>query len=165
MRRLDGRPLIYSSLGTLQNGKTNLFESFVEACNGLDVQLVVAGRSRESLGPLPENVIAASYAPQLELLEKASLTVTHGGLNTVLDSLSCGVPMIVVPLTYEQPAIARRVASIGAGKVLPLSGVTSQRLRTEMGLVRSCGAYAPSGERAAASYRARRGGRPSCATY
>ena len=141
--RLDGRPLIYSSLGTLQNAKTNLFQSFVEACNGLDVQLVIAGRNQESLGPLPENVIATSYAPQLELLEKASLTVTHGGLNTVLDSLSCGVPMIVVPLTYEQPAIAMRVARIGAGKVLPLSCVSSQRLRTEIGQVSSCSAYAP----------------------
>ena len=108
--RLDGRPLIYASLGTLQNQKTSLYQCFVEACEDLDVQLVIAGRDPESLGPLPENVIAAAYAPQLELLEKASLTLTHGGLNTVLDSLSCGVPMVVVPLTYEQPAIAARGA-------------------------------------------------------
>ena len=115
---------------------------------------MIAGRNQESLGPLPENVIATSYAPQLELLEKASLTVTHGGLNTVLDSLSCGVPMIVVPLTYEQPAIAMRVARIGAGKVLPLSCVSSQRLRTEIGQVSSCSAYAVRAKGMAASIRA-----------
>jgi len=152
--RLDGRPLIYSSLGTLQNSKTNLFKCFVEACNGLDVQLVIAGSNQESLGPLPENVIATSYAPQMELLEKASLTVTHGGLNTVLDSLSCGVPMIVVPLTYEQPAIAMRVARIGAGKVVPLSCVSSRRLRTEIGRVSSCSAYTARAQGLAASIRA-----------
>jgi zeaxanthin glucosyltransferase len=139
--RLDGRPLIYSSLGTLQHGKTNLFQCFVEACKDLDVQLVIAGRSPESLGPLPENVIATVYAPQLELLKRASLTVTHGGLNTVLDSLSCGVPMIVVPLTYEQPAIAMRVQRIGAGEMLPISRLTPQRLRTEIGSVRSNSNY------------------------
>jgi zeaxanthin glucosyltransferase len=140
--RLDGRPLIYSSLGTLQNTKTNLFHCFVEACAALDVQLVIAGRSQESLGPLPENVIAAVYAPQLELLEKACLTVTHGGLNTVLDSLSCGVPMIVLPLTYEQPAISMRVARSGAGTVLPPSRASAQALRSEIAKVRASNAYA-----------------------
>ena len=139
--RLDGRPLIYSSLGTLQNQKTNLYQCFVEACADLDVQLVIAGRSPESLGPLPGNVIAAAYAPQLELLEKASLTLTHGGLNTVLDSLKCGVPMVVVPLTYEQPAIAVRVARVGAGEVLPLSRVSPNGLRTEIRKIMAVDAY------------------------
>ncbi len=152
--RLDGRPLIYSSLGTLQNQKTNLYQCFVEACADLDVQLVIAGRSPESLGPLPENVIAAAYAPQLELLEKASLTLTHGGLNTVLDSLKCGVPMVVVPLTYEQPAIAVRVARIGAGEVLPLSRVTPRRLGAEIRKTMDVAAYRVNARVIAASIRA-----------
>lgn len=149
--RLDGRPLIYSSLGTLQNARTNLFQCFAEACKGMDVQLVIAGRSPESLGPLPENVIATSYAPQLELLKKASLTVTHGGLNTVLDSLSCGVPMIVVPLTYEQPAIAMRVVRIGAGEMVPLSRSTPQRIRTAIRNLRSESMYTVRAEAMAVS--------------
>jgi MGT family glycosyltransferase len=139
--RLDGRPLIYASLGTLQNQKTNVYQCFVEACADLEVQLVIAGRSPESLGPLPENVIATAYAPQLELLKKASLTLTHGGLNTVLDSLTCGVPMILIPLTYEQPAIAARVARIGAGEILHLSGVTPDGLRTEIGKITTAEGY------------------------
>ena len=151
--RLDGRPLIYSSLGTLQNQKTNLYQCFVEACADLDVQLVIAGRSPESLGPLPENVIAAAYAPQLELLEKASLTLTHGGLNTVLDSLSCGVPMILVPLTYEQPAIAARVARVGAGEILPLSGLSPHGLRTEIRKIMAVETYSVNARAMAASIR------------
>jgi len=151
--RLDGRPLIYSSLGTLQNQKTNLYQCFVEACADLEVQLVIAGRSPESLGPLPENVIAAAYAPQLELLEKASLTLTHGGLNTVLDSLSCGVPMVLVPLTYEQPAIAMRVARIGAGEILPLSRVSPHGLGTEIKRITADDAYSVNARVLAASIR------------
>ena len=151
--RLDGRPLIYSSLGTLQNQKTNLFQCFVEACADLDVQLVIAGRSPESFGSLPENVIAAAYAPQLELLEKASLTLTHGGLNTVLDSLSCEVPMVLVPLTYEQPAIAVRVARIGVGEILPLSRVSPHGLRTEIKKVMAVDSYRLNARVLAASIR------------
>ena len=151
--RLDERPLIYSSLGTLQNQKTNLYQCFVEACADLDVQLVIAGRSPESLGPLPENVIAAAYAPQLELLEKASLTLTHGGLNTVLDSLSCGVPMVLVPLTYEQPAIAARVVRIGAGEILPLSRVSAGGLRTEIRKITAVDSYRANARAIAASIR------------
>jgi zeaxanthin glucosyltransferase len=103
---------------------------------------------------LPENVIAAAYAPQLELLEKASLTLTHGGLNTVLDSLSYGVPMVVVPLTYEQPAIAVRVARIGAGGILPPSRLSPQRLGTEIRKIRSIPAYSMKTLQMAASIRA-----------
>ena len=151
--RLDGRPLIYSSLGTLQNTKTNLFQCFIEACAGLDVQLVIAGRSQESLGPLPENVIAAAYAPQLELLEKACLTITHGGLNTVLDSLSCGVPMIVLPLTYEQPAISMRVVRSGTGIMLRPSRLSAQTLRNEIANVRASNAYVVQARKIAAATR------------
>jgi MGT family glycosyltransferase len=152
--RLDERPLIYASLGTLQNQKTDLFRCFVEACEGLDIQLVIAGRSPESMGPLPENVIAAAYAPQLELLERASLTLTHGGLNTVLDSLSCGVPMILVPLTYEQPAIAARVARVGAGEILCLSHLSPERLRTEICKIGAADAYSVKARAMMASIRA-----------
>jgi MGT family glycosyltransferase len=151
--RLDSRPLIYASLGTLQNQKTKLFKCFVEACQDLDIQLVIAGCSPLALDPLLENVIAAAYVPQLEVLEKASLTLTHGGLNTVLDSLSCGVPMVVIPITYEQPAIAMRVAHIGAGKILPLSQVSSGALRTEIGKIRVAERYGVNARGMAASIR------------
>jgi zeaxanthin glucosyltransferase len=129
---LDGRPLVYASLGTLQNKNPKLFHCFAEACRGLDVQLVIAGIDQKTLGSLPQNVLAVSYAPQLELLPKASLTLTHGGLNTVLDSLAAGVPLIAMPITYEQPAIAQRVRWVGAGEMLPAANLNPQRLKTEI---------------------------------
>ena len=40
--RLDGRPLILSSLGTLQNRRLPLFQAIAGACADLDVQLVLS---------------------------------------------------------------------------------------------------------------------------
>lgn len=131
--RLDGRPLVYASLGTLQNRKHWVFRCFAEACAGLPVQLVIAhggGLDEAAAAALPGNPVAVAYAPQREVLARARLTLTHAGLNTVLDSLTYGVPLIAVPITYEQPAIASRVRWCGAGRVLSLSSLTMERLRS-----------------------------------
>jgi zeaxanthin glucosyltransferase len=130
--RLDGRPLVYASLGTLQNNREPLFRCFAAACEGLDVQLVIShggGLTADQTRDFPGNPLVVSYAPQYELLSRAALTITHAGLNTVLDSMANGVPVITVPNTYEQPAIARRVEWTGAGRVLPLRGLKPQRVR------------------------------------
>jgi zeaxanthin glucosyltransferase len=130
--KLDGRPLIYASLGTLQNQKEHLFRAFAEACRSLPVQLVMThggGLSEEAANSFPGDPIVVSYAPQLEVLAKADLTLTHAGLNTVLDSLSCGVPLIAIPITYEQPAIASRIRWTGVGEVLSLKNLRVSRLK------------------------------------
>jgi MGT family glycosyltransferase len=130
--RLDGRPLVYASLGTLQNGKDRVFRLFAEACLGLDVQLVIThggGLDENTASSLPGNPVVVSYAPQLDVLARARLTLTHAGLNTVLDSLACGVPLVTVPITYEQPAIAKRVEWSGTGRVVPFSKLQLASLR------------------------------------
>ena len=63
-----------------------------------------------------------------ELLERAHLTLTHAGLNTVLDSLAHGVPMVAVPITYEQPAIARRVEWHACGESISLAQLNVRRV-------------------------------------
>jgi zeaxanthin glucosyltransferase len=76
------------------------------------------------------NAIAVGYAPQLELLQRASLTITHAGLNTVLESLNNGVPMVAIPITNDQPGVAARIAWTGTGEVIPLKQVSVPRLQT-----------------------------------
>jgi zeaxanthin glucosyltransferase len=130
--QLDGRPLVYASLGTLQNTREPLFRCFAEACVGMDVQLVIShggGLSDRAAASLPESPLVVTFAPQVELLARAALTITHAGLNTVLDSLANGTPIVAIPLTYEQPAIARRVEESRSGAVIALRKLTPERLR------------------------------------
>lgn len=154
--RLDGRPLVYGSLGTLQNRREETFRCFAEACLGLDVQLVLThggGLDERAASSLPGDPLVVSYAPQLDLLSRASLTLTHAGLNTVLDSLACGVPLVAVPITYEQPAIASRVQWCGAGRVAPFSRLNPERLRTALCNVLTDPAYRASAQRVRNSIR------------
>lgn len=130
--RLDGRPLIYASLGTLQNGSERIFRKIAEACAGLDSQLVISlggGLDPRKLGELPGNPLVVNYAPQLELLKRAALVVTHSGLNTVLESLSEGVPMVCIPLGNDQPGVAARVRARGACIVVPPHRLKTHSLR------------------------------------
>lgn len=130
--RLDGRPLIYASFGTLQNRVAEDFQTIARACEGTGAQLVMStgkGIRPEALGPLPGNPVVVDYAPQGELLKRASLAITHAGLNTVLDALTEGVPMVTVPVTNEQPGIAARVAWVGAGEMIPRSRFSLDTLR------------------------------------
>ena len=131
--RLDGRPIVYGSLGTLQGAREHVFRCFAEACQQLDAQLVIShggGLTDAQSASLPGNPLVVPYAPQEELLRRAHLTLTHAGLNTVLDSLAHGVPIVAVPITFEQPAIARRVERAGVGRSIALTQLTAQRLRT-----------------------------------
>jgi zeaxanthin glucosyltransferase len=130
--KLTGKPLVYASLGTLQNRRAPVFRCFAEACRGLEAQLVITHGG--SLKPaeaasLLGDPLVVPYAPQLEVLRRAALTLTHGGLNTVLDSLTQSVPIVAIPITYEQPAIANRVEWTGVGKSLPLSELNPGDLR------------------------------------
>jgi zeaxanthin glucosyltransferase len=129
--KLTGQPLIYASMGTLQNRLTNVFQQIASACARLDVQVVISlggSASPESLPNLPGNPLVVSYAPQLQILEKATLTITHAGMNTALESLTYGVPMVAIPVTNDQPGIASRIAWTGAGEVIPLGKLSANRL-------------------------------------
>jgi MGT family glycosyltransferase len=129
--RLDGRPLVYASMGTLQNRLRHVYAAITEAARGLDVQLVLALGSPAAALDLrpPENVIVVPFAPQLDLLDRAAAVVTHAGLNTALEALSRGLPMVCLPVTNDQPGVARRVEYLGAGLVLAAGRATDGRVR------------------------------------
>jgi zeaxanthin glucosyltransferase len=129
--RLDGRPLIYASIGTLQNRLLRVLQILLDAVAGLRAQVVLAlGRND---GPVPErvpaNTLVCGYAPQLALVRRASLVVTHAGLNTTLESLAAGVPLVALPITNDQPAIGARIRHTGVGEVMSCMRVTPAGLR------------------------------------
>jgi MGT family glycosyltransferase len=143
--RLDpDRPLVYASMGTLQNGILRTFRMIAEARAGLDVQLVISlggGQDPALLGDLPGDPVVVGYAPQLELIGRAALTITHGGLNTALESLAQGVPMVVLPVTYDQPGVGARVERAGVGRSIPVGRLTVGRLRDAVRAVLGDPAY------------------------
>ena len=142
--RLDGRPLIYASLGTLQNGSERIYKTIAKACEGLNAQLLISlggGLDPASLGKLSGSPLLVSYAPQLDILKRATLVITHAGLNTVLESLSEGVPMVAIPLAHDQPGVAARLKARGAGRVVSRRRLTSARLRDAIALVLHDGRY------------------------
>jgi zeaxanthin glucosyltransferase len=149
--RLDqGRPLVYASMGTLQNGVLQTFRMIAEACVcvGVDLQLVISlggGQDPALLGDLPGDPIVVGYAPQLELIQRSALTISHGGLNTALESLAWGVPMVVLPVAYDQPGVGARVEWSGVGRSIPVGRLTVDRLRDAVRTVLGNPAY---GERA-----------------
>jgi len=106
------------------------FERIAAACAGLDTQLVIAtGHFDGVLPKFAGDAVVVSYAPQMELLSRAALTITHAGLNTTMQSLFFGVPMIAIPMTHDQPAIAARIGWTGAGLVIAPGQSSVTRLR------------------------------------
>jgi zeaxanthin glucosyltransferase len=131
--QLTGQPLIYASLGTVQNRLLGTFEAIAEACQNLNAQLVLSlggGNSPDALPKFPGAPIVVGFAPQLALLQKATLTITHAGMNTTLESLAQGVPMVAIPIANDQPGVAARIAWTGTGEVVSLKKLTVPKLRT-----------------------------------
>ena len=73
--------------------------------------------------------LVVRYAPQLEIVKRAAVVITHAGLNTVLESLAEGVPMVALPLGNDQPGVAARIAARGAGVVIPQKKLSAKKLR------------------------------------
>jgi UDP:flavonoid glycosyltransferase YjiC (YdhE family) len=80
----------------------------------------------ESESPL--GMVVQSLA-QLGKLKKTTLTITHAGMNTTLESLSNGVPMVAIPIANDQPGVAARIAWTGAGEFISLSRLSVPKLR------------------------------------
>ena len=130
--KLTGQPLIYASLGTLVNGLTNVYGKILEAVSEFpDMQVVLSvGKNVNpgDLGPIPSNTIVVRVAPQLELLKRAALCITHAGLNTALEALAQGVPMVAIPIGYDQPGVAARIAYHGVGEFVEIGNLAASSL-------------------------------------
>jgi zeaxanthin glucosyltransferase len=130
--RLTGEPLIYASMGTLVNGLTDVFRIILEAAAAIKGrQLVLSIGSNiqmDDIGPIPASAIVVSKAPQIELLKRAELCITHAGINTTLESLALGVPMVAIPVGFDQPGIAARIVYHGVGKSVPVGSMNKEDL-------------------------------------
>lgn len=116
----DARPLVFASFGTLQGRRFATFRRVARACRALGVQLWVAhcgGLDGEQAAALRADGAdwVTDFVPQAAVLRQADVVVTHAGLNTVLESLCAGVPMLALPMAFDQPGVAARLVHHGAG--------------------------------------------------
>ena len=113
--------LIYISMGTVMSEMPELYKTLINALKDMDAQIVISAGSRispEMLGTLPEHVSVHSFVDQIGVLEKADVFISHCGMNSVNESLYFGVPLLMIPQTNEQQAVAKRTEEMGAGILL-----------------------------------------------
>ncbi|GIQ69574.1 glycosyl transferase family 1 [Xylanibacillus composti] len=132
MERLDGRPLLYIAFGTIFNDVANLYRTCMEAFGDTDWQVVMAiGKQVDpvDLGPVPANFIVQDYVPQLSILQRATAFITHGGANSVHESICHEVPTVVLPQSFDQFMGALAVERAGAGIYLRGDEPSAMQLR------------------------------------
>jgi MGT family glycosyltransferase len=128
----DKRPILYISLGTVFNNRPEFFKMCFEAFGEQPWQVVLSrGKhvSLDALGTVPDNFLVSSYVPQLEILSRAQVFVTHCGMNSTMESLYYGVPMVAIPQMIEQAMTAQRIEELGLGIALEKETVNVAMLR------------------------------------
>lgn len=133
----NNRPLIFSALGTYvwfdKESYRNFFRTVLEVSKARPEWqwVLVLGDvlNVDELGTVPDNVIVVKSAPQIQLLKRASLMISHGGANTVKDCILMGVPMVVLPLGGDHHGFAARVVYHGLGVRGDIKRLTVRRLQ------------------------------------
>jgi len=132
---LPDRPTIYVTLGTVfSRGPAGhaLFPAVLAALRDEPVNLIVTvGRDNDpaQFGPQPLNVHIERFIPQSALLPHCDLVVHHGGFSTVTGALNAGLPMVVIPISADQPYNAACCAALGVGVVIEPDNVTPEAIR------------------------------------
>jgi MGT family glycosyltransferase len=147
------RPRILVSIGTTFDHahKRSFFEKVVEALGDDDITVVVV--SDPGLFDIwPANFIVQPRVPQLELLPHLDAVVCHGGHNTVCETLMNGLPMVVIPIAYDQSHVAGRVVRTGAGERLNFNRFKAGHLKDAVKEILNNPAYKISAEQMKKSF-------------
>jgi UDP:flavonoid glycosyltransferase YjiC (YdhE family) len=149
------RPVVYLSFGSQIYHQPELFQRVIAATRSLGVQLVIAAQQLHAsaiLGALPDHVLTCGYAPQLALLPRASVFVTHGGANSVMEAIRFGVPLLVSPVCNDQFHQAHYVRQSGIGVALDLQSATDDACRAALAELLHNGAIRQRMKRVSESY-------------
>ncbi len=155
------RPLVYVSFGSQIYHQPEIFGRIIAATRDLGVQLVIAAQQLHGapdFDRLPDHVLTCAYAPQLRLLPKARVFITHGGANSVMEAIRFGVPLLISPVCNDQFHQAHYVRQSGVGVVLDLFHATSEECRETIRKLLDDPAYRKRMKRISQSYQ-RDGGR------
>lgn len=157
---LDDRPLIYIAFGTILHNLSELYQICFDALGDSKYQVVMSlgiQTDLSSLGPIPDNFIVRSYVPQLKLLNRADAFITHGGANSIYESLCNVVPMIVMPQVFDEFMGALMVERSEAGIYVREPIPTVEELREAVRQVLQMPLYQENCERIKHSFKAEGG--------
>jgi MGT family glycosyltransferase len=152
----DPRPTLYVSMGTIVHG-TEVFRYVVELAKQANWRAVVAvGHNTDprQFDPLPANILMRQFVPQLDILSRVDAVISHGGNNTVTETLLHGLPLVVIPISADQPDSAGHVAASGAGIRLSPWRLTPAKLGKAIKEVLQNPHYRQAAQRVQASYQA-----------
>jgi len=109
-------------MGTILNKNLDFYQLCFEAFGDLPVNVVLSSGKYTDMEPLadqiPSNFIVMPYIAQLEMLQHTDVFITHAGMNSTSEALYYNVPLVMIPLTSDQPLVANRVQELGAGIAL-----------------------------------------------
>jgi MGT family glycosyltransferase len=112
------QPIVYLSLGSLGSADVGLMQKLIDALAQTDYFVIVSmGPQHEELRLAP-NMSGEEFLPQPAILPEVDVVITHGGNNTVTESLHFGKPMVVLPLFWDQHDNAQRMQELGLGRRL-----------------------------------------------
>ena len=123
----DG-PLVYLSLGSLASGDLELMRSLVGSLAGMPYRVIVSKGPQHEQLELADNMVGEEFLPQASILPHVDVVITHGGNNTVTESLYFGKPMVVLPVFWDQYDNAQRMDESGFGVRLDTYGHEPRQL-------------------------------------
>jgi MGT family glycosyltransferase len=135
LAELPPRPTVYATLGTIQNRRPEVFAAIADGLAGEDLNLVMttgANQDPAELGPVPKNARVERFLPQLGLLPVSSAVICHGGSGTLRAAAWFGLPMVLIPISADQPANARIFEDLGCAVTVPVADVTPGSIRTAL---------------------------------
>ena len=123
-------PFFYVSFGSFLSIRADVLARVCLALRQLDVRgaIAIGSADRTELGELPSRWLVREFLPQVTLLEHAAAAVTHGGNNSVTESMTFGVPLVVLHFSTDQFAGAAALEDAGFGVALAPNTATVAEL-------------------------------------
>ncbi|UHA76116.1 macrolide family glycosyltransferase [Paenibacillus sp. 481] len=130
------KPIVFISLGSILSQNIDFYKLCFTTFRDMPIQFVLSSGKYTDMAPIadliPDNFIVEPFVPQLEVLQRADVFITHAGMNSTSEALYYNVPLVTIPLTSDQPLVANRVQELGAGVVVDKNKLSPETLRAAL---------------------------------
>lgn len=154
--KIADKRAVYISLGSINTNFPDFYKSCMAALKNIGRPVIMSVGTKcdiDSLGEIPDNFIVRNYVPQLEILKRADVFISHGGFNSVSEALYYGVPVIAVPLVNDQYMVAKRLEKTGAGVTLQMNEINEKIIKEAVSELLNETRYKEASERIGKTFR------------